>query len=65
MIFRPVSLPVQQLRSKEKKYAGEGQNSQVKSVVLQDKDVFKIKTPTPIHKWGNRRSSWSQLNLQN
>jgi hypothetical protein len=46
MIFRPISLPVQQLRSKEKKYAGEGQNSQVKPVVLQNKNVFKIKIPT-------------------
>jgi hypothetical protein len=46
MIFRPISLPVQQLQSKEKKYTGKGQNSQVKPVGLQDKDVFKIKTPT-------------------
>jgi hypothetical protein len=46
MIFRPISLPVQQLRGKEKKYAREGQTSQVKPMVLQDKDVFKIKTPT-------------------
>ena len=65
MIFRPIFLPVQQLQDKEKKYAGEGQNSHVKPVVLQDKRCFQNQNSHSIHRWGNGRSSWRQLNLQN